>query len=242
MDRLVKIPCDKCEESLEFSRDQDLWVCSFCKSIIYDRQSEDRFYNRVWNLYGVLIYALILGVIVYRQFPELINSKEPELVSSKDSKSLTARVDYLDGSHNIHGLFEAEIGRDAQITRILIDTEFIHIWALSESSDQSIQWYRLENAGFADPSAKRVSSRGLKKMARKGFMLSEVDFSLIPSLLAKTITASGLQNLTSRHIVIERPPIMQMRRRKPRVSVHIATKGRSFYCSYRMNGTQTKCR
>ena len=216
---------------------------------IQDPESESSGYVSL----GIVLVTILAigGGIIYEHYPELLTPTDsgalttqttpaaPDQASSQPGGTSVAltKVDYHDGSHNIRGLFDAEIGQDARVTKIIAYPEYVYIEALSESSDTPVQEYRLRNGEFEEPRTVQVNSSSLRHKADEAFLLSDIDFSLIPALLAKTTKASGLQNLTQRYILVSslKP------RQKPQFHVYIGSEGRTFHCRYRLNGTKIKC-
>ena len=119
--------------------------------VIYIQDSESESSGCV-SLGIVLVTILAIGGgIIYEHYPELLTRTDsgalttqttpaaPDQASSQPggtsvaTAKAVAKVDYHDGSHNIRGLFEAEIGQDARVTKIIAYPKYVHIEVLSES-------------------------------------------------------------------------------------------------------------
>ena len=146
-------------------------------------------------------------------------------------------VNYQDGSQDIRVAFEADLGPDLRVTSVVIYPEFVVIDTLRPNSDTPVQSYTLRKDGLEDPRTKSVGTSALEGLSKESFALADIDFGLVPKLLAETEKESGIRALTSQYLVISNIH----EGKAPLWRVFVGSEGRNFHCTYGFDGARQDC-
>jgi hypothetical protein len=253
MARVVTASCPSCGAKLKLPRDKEFVTCDFCgaESLIErptatKKAAPEESINTQHIIYvpeaesggpglGTVLYLLfimgVIGFFISKEYPQMFD--ETPLAETLGVEA----VNYQDGSQDIRAAFEADLGPDLRVTSVVIYPEYVVVDTLRTNSNTPVQSYALRKDGLEDPRTKSVGMSELEGLSQKSFAMADIDFGLVPKLLAETEKESGIRELTHQYLVINKVH----EGKAPLWIVFVGSEGRHFYCTYGFDGARQDC-